>query len=563
MTRLLFILFASLLTLTACPMNAKTTDVLPRNMALKTFDPHRPSFECKHEASAVPPIDPEAEAWFQEGMRVTSRDLWPNQRDYPKAVELWAKAAERKHWKAMMNLAGVLSEGDGTAPYVVPPDTERAVKIVEEAMGLGIPAAFDTMGTFHQHALGVNGDISRAYAFWELAADKGSPRAQAFLGEKLNATYDNPQEGFWGNRKIGLQMLECSFAQGHGKGAFELGSYLRFSEKNYSRALVVLHEGVKMGSQESARSLGSIFGSGELMEGGPAADPAREERYRLLSDALYRNPELRFPNLDKVLPLPPARLPMWDGKRETLLNAAKAVEPVPPPLPKPAPNPASQRTGRAHIPEGFTLPEQAQVEVPAQYETTAAPVGGYWIARLMRHADERHIAWDEAQVPMHYKKNELFDRSRTGLRPEDGRIQFHYLGDPVAAKAQHDLLNEHPLVARGLARYGDVPEPPMLCKGNATCPQTGVWSARVPDDHPMAALFNQWHRQAYVMKGQPFPDPKAQHLDITARAVTWQWWNQTNEMRGGVLEYIRVDELMASRLLQQAANAAEDKPAQT
>ncbi len=558
MTRLLCILFASLLTLTACPMNAKPADVLPRNMALKAFDPHRPSFECKHEANAVPPLDPEAEAWFQEGMRVTSRDLWPNQRDYPKAVELWAKAAERKHWKAMMNLAGVLSEGDGTELYQVLPDTERAIQIVEEAMRLGIPAAFDTMGTFHQNALGVNGDISRAYAFWELAADKGSPRAQAFLGEKLIATYDNPKEGFWGNRKIGLQMLECSFAQGHGKAALILGIDLEI-EKKYSRALLVLHEGVKMGSQESAGGLGTIFGGADMMEGGPAADPAREERYRLLSDVLYRNPDLRLPNLDKVLPLPPARLPTWDGKRETLIDAAKAVVLVPPAPPKSVSSPASQRTGRAHIPEGQTLPERPQVEVLAQYESTRVPEAGYWLSRLMHVTTEQHQAWNETQVPMRYEAGELFDRSRSGLRPEDGRIQFHYLGQPVAVTVQEDVP-EHRLVARGIARYGDLPDPPQQCKGSSACPEMGIWAASVPEDHPMAAVFNQWHRQAYLERGQAFPHPKAQHLDVDARAVTWQYWAQVNEVRGGDLTYISVD-LPSAIATANPTDDGEDLPA--
>ena len=546
MIRLFCILLACLLTLTACPMNTKAKDVLPRNMALKAFDPHRTSFECKHEAKAVPPTDPEADAWFHEGMRLTSMDLWPNQRDYPKAVALWTKAAERKHWKAMMNLAGVLSQGDGTQPYAVPPNTELAVLIVEEGMRLGIPAAFDMMGTFHQSALGVNGDISRAYAFWELAADKGSPRAQAFLGDKLNATYDNPKEGFWGNRKIALQMLECSFAQGHGQGAYELGSYLSNSAKDYSRALSVLHEGVKMGCEDCANSMSVLFSGAEMMEGGPAADPAREKRYSLLGDALYQNPDRRFPNLDKVLPLPPARLPAWDGKKESLLKAAMAVVPTPPPPspPKPVANPASKLTGKAQIPEGWMLPEHPAIKVEDQHETTRASEAGYWVARLLHpHTDEQH-AWNAAQLPLQYAQGELFDRTRPGLRDEDGRIVFRYVGQPVPAPApeQSPIAYEHPLAARGIARYGDLPEPAFLCKGNGPCRKTGVWEARVIDDHALAAVFNQWHRQAYVQESQPFPDPQALHLDIAAREVTWRWLAQANTGDPSGFMSIHVDE---------------------
>ena len=49
----------------------------------------------------------------------------------------------------------------------------------------------------------------------------------------------------------------------------------------------------------------------------------RAARYNALGDALYHNPDLRFPNLDKVLPLPPASLPAWDGEPESLVKAAQ------------------------------------------------------------------------------------------------------------------------------------------------------------------------------------------------------------------------------------------------
>jgi hypothetical protein len=50
-------------------------------------------------------------------------------------------------------------------------------------------------------------------------------------------------------------------------------------------------------------------------------------------------------------------------------------------------------------------------------------------------------------------------------------------------------------------------------------------------------VFNQWHRQAYMTRGRNFPDPKAQHLAIGNREVTWHWLGQANEMRGD-LEYV-------------------------
>ena len=507
---------------------------LPRNMNLKAFDPHRKDFVCKHEADAVPPIDPEAEQWLQEGLALTSRLLWPDQRDYKKAVERWTLAAERQHWKAMLNLANAYAQGEG-----VPRDTERAVQIVEQAMKLGIPAAYDLMGTYHMEGRGVKGDASRAYAFWELAADQGSPSAMAYIGQHLLGGYDNPKTGMWSNRTVGVSMLECAVAQGNGKAAYELGTWISNvgigGKPDHLRGLQLLHDGVKFGSAESAGYLFGAFDDGDALVGN-IKDEGRSGRLRVLTDALRRNPDLRLPNLDKVLPLPPTPLPKWDGDKQTLIDAAKAVVPTPP---QPAPSPASQRTGRAHIPEGHVLPEQPQQPVPAQYESTAAPRSGYWIARLMHPHSARHIAWNAAQVPLRYERGEPFAPSREGLEPADGRILFHYLGVPVA-DAPPSQADVHPKVAQGAARPACLPQPLRRWRGGGDpCPTSGIWAASVPADHPAAAVFNGWHRQAYVRQGQPFPDEA--HLDIEPSQVTWIWWDQANHHWPSDVEHISLD----------------------
>ena len=544
--RLLSLLLLSLVLLTqACSMNT-----LPRNMKLKAFDPYRPDFECKHEANHVPPIDPEAELWLQQGLALTNHLLWPDQRDYTKAAELWAKAAERKHWKAMLNLANAHAFGEG-----VPRDTERAVQIVEEAMKLGIPAAFDLMGTYHMNGTGVKQDASRAYAFWELAADMGSPSAMAFLGKKLDGTYSNPEQGFWGNRKVARKMLECSFAQGNPKGAFELGLTLDVADKDYPRALKVFHEGTKFGSEEAASYLGSSFRTGDPLVGG-IKDMARGDRYGALGDMLRRDPDLRLPNLDKVLPLPPASLPKWDGNKRTLVDAAKAVVPTPGPAPQPPASAASQRTGRAHIPEGYMLPDQPQVEVEAQYETTSAPKTGYWLAQLMYPRNERHARWNAEQLPLRYAAGELFDRTRPGLVDEDGRIRFHYLGQAVPVPVIEVPVN--PRVAQGIAREATLPEPPLECLGDERCPATGIWAASVSDEHPHAAVFNHWSRQSYVMRGERFPDPRELHLDIEPMQVAWHYRGEANEQRTPTLAFIRVGDPAPTRAAAQADAPPQD-----
>ncbi|KVL28449.1 hypothetical protein WS97_27630 [Burkholderia territorii] len=499
---------------------------LPRNMSLDAFNPHRETFVCVHEASVVPAVDPEADRWNQQALTMTSASLWPNQRDYAGAVALWSKAAERKHWKAMVNLANAYAQGLG-----VDRNTERAVQITEQAMKLGIPAAYDLMGTYYMNGIGVKQDASRAYAFWQLAADKGSPSAMAYLGSKLDAVYDDPKAGFWSNRKVALKMLECGFAQGNGDAAYALGTTLVGSDKSLGedneRALKILHEGVKYGSAKSAGYLFGAFDDGDPVAGN-VKDRARAERYSVLADRLERDPDLRLPNLDKVLPLPPSKLPKWDGNKETLINAAKAVMSTSTSSSKPVAQPVSLRTGRAHVPDGYTLPEKPPVTVPPQAETTAAPVGGYWLAQLKYPTAEHHFAWNLAQVPMRYGKDELFDRSRPGLVPEDGRIFFHYVGDAIPVPVQRPV--SEPRVTQGIARAAELPDPLIQCRGTRACPVTGIWQASVTDDHPRAATFNQWYRQAYVVQGHSFPDPQDMHLDVSPTDVTWTWWNEANRL---------------------------------
>lgn len=511
---------------------------LPRFTKLETFNPHRRDFVCKHEADANPPISAEAEALFQQALMLDNHDLWPQQRDYPKVAALYEQAMKLGHWKAQFNLAGLYLQGIG-----VPQDTEKAITLTEDLMQKGVPAAWDNMGAYYMGGIGpLEQDATVAYAFWQKAADMGSMAAQTYIGAKLLAASDQPPEA-WANRNVGMQMLECAYAQGDGRAGYELGlEYATLGQRDKTKkapALQYFQQAVKWGSAKAAIALFSDFDLGpsdKTSSVAPEVDKPRAERYGVLADALERNPDLRFPNLDKILPLPPAKLPMWNGDKETLVNAAKVVVPKPVTPPKPVPLSAGPRTGKAYIPEGWTLPSEPQTRVAAQYESTAASLDGYWIARLMHPVTDRHLAWNAAQVPLHYNKGELFDRSRPGLLDEDGRIQFHYLGRTVEQTVSI-AVTEHPFVVRGIGRYGDIPTLSRQCKGHFSCPLTGIWRAEVPQSHPSSSVFNQWYRQAYVTQGRHFLDPKEQHLDIGAHEVIWHWLGNANDMRGD-LEYV-------------------------
>jgi hypothetical protein len=517
----LLAVLASVFFLIGCPMQDQhsAAPVLPRFTKLEAFDPHRQSFECKHEADVNPSITADAEALFQQGMAATSYDLWPDDRDNEKAAQLWTQAAARGHWKAQLNLAGLYLQGLG-----VQQDAEKALELTEDLMRKGTPSAWDNMGAYYMGGVGpLKQDATVAYAFWQKAADMGSMTAQAYLGEKLLGMHDEPPS-FWGNRAIGLKMLECGFAQGSGKAAFELGLTLDNTDEQHARALQILHEGAKLGNEKAANSLSVAFDAGRALVD-HRIDVARAERYSILGDALWRNPDLRFPNLDKILPLPPADLPKWDGNKQTLVDAAKALTEQP----AVRPTPGSQRTGRAHIPQGHVLQAQSRDVIVEAH--APAPHSGYWQPRLYALHRQHEQMWEHAQVPQHYDKGETFetvDRSSMGAYANIApRIVWNYMGEAVAMTGA-----PHPLVAQGIARSISMPNPRVHCRGSEPCPRTGVWFASIPKDHLFAARHNRWDRQAYIEQGQPFPLPTTLHeaagLSLEARDIRWQWAGDAN-----------------------------------
>jgi len=492
--------------LSACKMS----NDLPRNEKLPLFNPYRPDFTCQIEAEKVPPIDAEADKWFIEALALEDPEIFEDDRDYKKIVQLTRQAAERHHWKAMLNLASLYLEGRDPLH-----GREDAIRIVEEAMKLGIPAAYDRMGTYHMDGI-VQGGATAAYAFWQKAADMGSPHAMAFLGEKLKATWDNPRESFWANMPVARKMLECSFSQGNGDGAY----YLHFlytrkgnTREDKARALAILHEGVKLGSTDCAAALFADFSGRANHEDmlAPYADKARAERYLVLSLALDFNPLRRFPNLDKVLPLPPATLPRWDGERETLLKAAMAVTP---PKAEPKPTATSRRTGREHLDAAYNFHESDDIT-----EGLHAPFAGYW-RPTAPHEPEPVRAYLAGILPALYLPHEAFGQPRFPSGTGRGAIPGVVWQRLLTVHHNHGAVE--PQTVAGLSRQVVRPEPHLACAADQACPLTGTWQPWLAPDHPLRHAVNQPWRQAWLTEGERFPDPERDWLlPLDPDELTW------------------------------------------
>lgn len=516
--RQLATILTTLTFLTACHMD-KTK--LPGYMQeLPPFDPHIASFECQTEASKVPPIDAQADDWFLEARALEDGTTYVDDVDYKKVVRLTRQAAERHHWKAMLNLASLYVEGRDS-----PHGESEAVALVSQAIELGIPAAYDRMGTYYLNGTGVRGDPDRAYAFFQKAAQMGNPQSMAFLGEKMDAGGDNLKRGYWGNIPIAIKMFECALAQGYGPAAVEMEPMYELprgadgmptgSETPATRERVMraLHEGVRGGCEFCANLLWYEFDHPDELENMfvPFIDNARGQRYAMLRDALSFNPDRRFPNLDKILPLPPAPLPPWDGTRASLLAAAMAVVPAPG---VPAPTEASLRKGRYFL-------DSAYVFRPIKETTDAlqAPVAGYWQPTAPQEAAEVR-AFLAGIAPGLYGKGETFEGPRfpdnMGSKAIAGVVWQRVL------TVRNDSGAVAPRTALRLSRQVPRLDPPMECAGNKACPITGTWQPWLAPDHPLAQEVNQAWRQRWLTAGQAFPDPKRDWmLPLESAELKW------------------------------------------
>ncbi|WP_408164510.1 tetratricopeptide repeat protein, partial [Caballeronia jiangsuensis] len=140
-------------------MTARLSD-FPRYTKLPLFDPHRQTFTCVYQDQHIPPVDPQAELWYEQALELNDPNVWFEKRNWNRIYQLYVQAAERNHWKAMLNLASLILSG-----YPIPEhDPELAIRWVEKAMKLGVADAWDRMGTYHQNGLIKGSDATSAYA---------------------------------------------------------------------------------------------------------------------------------------------------------------------------------------------------------------------------------------------------------------------------------------------------------------------------------------------------------------------------------------------------------------
>ncbi|WP_374557863.1 SEL1-like repeat protein [Aquitalea pelogenes] len=378
------------------------------------------AFTCAYEKDRLPPLNPEAEQLFRYG-----RWLWrgnivtPKPAVYADMARYYRIAAAYGHYKANFNLQNLYSQG------VIDGDIEEMLDLNDALIKAGIPVGYYLLGHYVEGGVGYDANKELALKYFRKAADLGNKEAQYYVGDRLTRLTISELEAF----NIGRQMKRCAAEQGHGEAAQEAGIDLQ-SDKHYAEAIKYYQLGTKAGDYGSASWLADGFKQTGPADPyyylGVAHDAERARRYDIISTTLqnyaYANPSV--PELDSIVPLPPAPLPPWDGKIQWLKDREANI---PPPQPSEAlmtrlaeakaldpatgrPDPKRQQAQKAQAAQAKVLPLGT-----TRHTGESCPQSGIWHAQFPPHSISNRLPGYDVQrffaqgsllppLPVHYPR---------------------------------------------------------------------------------------------------------------------------------------------------------------
>ncbi|HCT5821501.1 TPA: sel1 repeat family protein [Citrobacter sedlakii] len=294
----------------------KETDVDP----LSTINT-RLAFTCKHENIPQPSVDSEIlfkyARWLQK-----NNQLEEDVKVDAEIERLYRIAAENGHYRANINLQNGAMRG-----HFHLSGAER-LRMSQALIDAGVASGYYFVAVYLQHgAAGLQQDDEMALRYYRKAADEGNAQAQAYVGDKLAPAKMAPD--------IARQMLRCAAEQGNNNAAKSLGNILAV-EKKYHEAVELFQLGVATGDEMSAFALEKGFGGplpGDILYYlDLEKDPERASRYERIGEILgkysYAHPVV--PEINDIVPLPPAPLPAWDGKLKWLEERKANIPPAKP-----------------------------------------------------------------------------------------------------------------------------------------------------------------------------------------------------------------------------------------
>ncbi|WP_286914370.1 MULTISPECIES: SEL1-like repeat protein [unclassified Pseudomonas] len=347
---------------------------------------------CLHET--FPPASSDADVlfgyarWLQRNNQLR-RDVGVN----VQVERLYRISAEHDHYKANINLQNGAMRGHFKLRGW------EHLRFSEKLIEAKVATGYLFVAYFlEQGSAGLQQDSEMALRYYRRAADEGSALAQYYVAEKL--------ESIDALSQVANEMYRCAAEQGHGKASVALGIILREGGK-YREALEVLQLGIAGGYEHSAGRLGNAFRvqpAHSTRYFGMDEDIERADRYKaiwsILANYSYADPKV--PEINEIVPLPPAKLPPWDGKLQWL--EARLAN-VPPEKPSEA---LIQKLAKEKLLDpasGKPLPgspalSKADFPIMVCASGQACPESGYW--KVMYRGGEHIRYFNEGEVmPTH------------------------------------------------------------------------------------------------------------------------------------------------------------------
>ena len=270
---------------------------------------------CKHEEK--PELSQETQQLYNYALYHDLHNMWTGKKGdsvWNGLARYYRIAAMNGDYKANIRLQYLLKSGRISSDM---PQTE--VLNLNEELAKQLPAtAYYNLYGYLDVGYGVRTEKDGKYAYLRKAADLGSREAQYVVADMLEQI--NDEDTLQLRIKIVEKLLSCASEQGLGKASNSLGIGFRI-DKEYAKALEAFHQGVKNGDSQSALQLANGFNEktrpdDKLNFINLQPDSERSYRYKIIEDYLYEKDYLhpKVPDLDDIVPLPPAKLPEWDGK---------------------------------------------------------------------------------------------------------------------------------------------------------------------------------------------------------------------------------------------------------
>ncbi|CAI8740520.1 sel1 repeat family protein [Pseudomonas sp. IT-P176] len=364
------------------------------------------AFTCVHEQ--IPAPSTEADVLFQYARWLQKNNQLKQDKSVDVEIErLYRIAAENGHYKANINLQNGAMRGHFQLRG------DEHLRLSQRLISEGVATGYYFVGIFlQQGSAGLKQDPEMALRYYRKAADSGNAQAQAYVGKKLAPSDMAPA--------IAQQMRRCAAEQGNGEAARALGVNLQ-GKGQYPIALEAFQLGVAAGDSTSAYKLGKVFRNppptDELDYLGQQEDLERAARYekiwRVLANYSYAHPKV--PEINDILPLPPAKLPAWNGKLQWLEERLANVPPEKPSavLIKQLANAMvlDPATGRP-MPGSPSFSESNFIG-PTCFSGEACTQSGYW--KIMWAGGHEFYQLVGRNVPRHFSQGELMPMGLVGF----------------------------------------------------------------------------------------------------------------------------------------------------